>query len=158
MDSPSFEWGSSGDPQRGLPTSNVRGTSTSRPRTTLAGGWKWIPQEHGSCHCNGSSSASARIILYVMVDCGVAFSSFSEERSPASNLNLTLHSLNCRYKKGHLMQVAFLLNGSLRGWPTSNVRGTRTRRQCYCRRRVEAESFRNTFSTAETSQAMLESG
>ena len=29
---------------------------------------------------------------------------------------------------------------------------------CYSRRRLEVESFRNTFSTAKTSQAKLESG
>ena len=94
MNSPFFEWESAGDPRRDWPTSNVR-----LPRTTLAGGWKWSSQGHGSCHCNGTTSACARIIHYVMVDCEVAFSSFSEERLPASNMNVTLHSLNCRYKK-----------------------------------------------------------
>jgi hypothetical protein len=74
----------------------------------------------------------------------VAFSSFSDERSSASKRKGTLHSLNFRQKKGHLMQVAFLLNGSLA--------------MCYSRMGVEAEFFRNTVPTAGTSQAALGSG
>ena len=58
---------------------------------------------------------------------------------PAQMHNWLSHKrwLNFRYKKRLTLRTALFLNGCLRGWPTSNVRGT----PCYSRRRVQQASL-----------------